>query len=397
MTMNYVANLRIPTERAHGLQIFKMSEAFAHTLSLSLKRKETSFCLIYPFRFQDKTLKDSKDPFLYYHLQHRFPLRRLCSFDLQLLLEPWVSASLRQKLFMLQAASFAFFATLYCLFSRETICFTRDVYFAIFFSFFKTLFKKKLFYEEHVIPQKHPQLYLSMLHKADGIITLTHLMKKELQTAGIPPSQILVASDAASPFPPSPPYPPEFEAYRQHIKIVYTGQLMEWKGVYTLAEAMKNLPAPYVCLFLGGVPLQQEKLQEFIQTQHLENCKVLGHFPYTRIPEFLASADLLVLPNTGKETISTTYTSPLKLFEYLSAQKPIVASAIPSLQEILEHGRNAWLVHPDDPQALAEGIRHLIESPELAQKLACQAKQESTQYTWENRAQQILEFIDAHT
>lgn len=382
--MNYIANIRVPTERAHGLQTFKMCEAFAQV--------GQSLIFVYPTRFQSKLLR-TQNPFDYYQVQKNFQLRRVFSFDLQLLLEPYVSAKIRQRLFQIQAITFAFFATLYCLKSREKICFTRDVHFAIFFSFFHKRFRKKLIFEEHTIPGKHARLYQKMLQRVDGICTLTSLMKQEMQAYGIPSEKILVVSDASSPFPINISFPEEIHPFQERFKIVYTGHLMAWKGVHTLARATKFLPESYVCLFVGGLEKDQESFNAFLAEEKLHACHLLGHFPYGRISEFLASADILVLPNTAKEAISAKYTSPLKLFEYLSAGKPIVASDLPSLREILHHDENAWLVAPDDPEALAKGILSLSQDNTRAKRLAQQAKQDSAQYTWENRARRIVEFF----
>ena len=71
-------------------------------------------------------------------------------------------------------------------------------------------------------------------------------------------------------------------------------------------------------------------------------------------PARIADADVLVLPNTATE-VSARYTSPLKLFEYLAAGRPIVASRLPALAEVLEDDVNALLVAPGDPAALADG------------------------------------------
>ena len=61
---------------------------------------------------------------------------------------------------------------------------------------------------------------------------------------------------------------------------------------------------------------------------------------------------MLVLPNTAS-AISERYTSPLKLFEYLTLGRPIVASDLPAIREVLTDGRTALLVPPGDPPALA--------------------------------------------
>ena len=114
------------------------------------------------------------------------------------------------------------------------------------------------------------------------------------------------------------------------------------------------------------------------------------------MPLYQAAADVLVLPNTAQAAISREHTSPLKLFEYMAAGRPIVASDLPSLREVLRHGDNAWLMQPDDPAALAQGIQHLLAEPALAARLAAQAQEEVQAYTWEQRAANILRFVGAH-
>jgi glycosyltransferase involved in cell wall biosynthesis len=87
------------------------------------------------------------------------------------------------------------------------------------------------------------------------------------------------------------------------------------------------------------------------------------------------------------------YTSPLKLFEYMAAGVPVVASDLPALREVLRDGENAVLVAPDDPGALAQGIRRVLEDKPLADRLAAQARRDAQAHTWTARAQAILEFI----
>ena len=95
-----------------------------------------------------------------------------------------------------------------------------------------------------------------------------------------------------------------------------------------------------------------------------------------------------MLPNTATE-VSARYTSPLKLFEYLAAGRPIVASRLPALAEVLEDGINALLVAPGDPAALADAIRRLIADPALALRLAARAFADAEQYSWARRAERL--------
>jgi glycosyltransferase involved in cell wall biosynthesis len=78
----------------------------------------------------------------------------------------------------------------------------------------------------------------------------------------------------------------------------------------------------------------------------------------------------------------------------MTSGKPIVASDLSSLREVLSE-KNAFLVKPDDPEALAGGIRYALSHPDEATKRAAEAGRDVRRYTWENRAKQILEFIRA--
>ena len=107
---------------------------------------------------------------------------------------------------------------------------------------------------------------------------------------------------------------------------------------------------------------------------------------------YLAAADVLVLPNTARTRMSERYTSPLKLFDYMAAHRPIVASDLPSLRDILTH-ENAILVGPDDASALRDGIRKILDDKAFGVQLAERAFEDVHRYTWQKRAAKILHFL----
>ena len=90
--------------------------------------------------------------------------------------------------------------------------------------------------------------------------------------------------------------------------------------------------------------------------------------------------------------VTTDWMSPLKMFEYMAAARPIVASDLPALREVLRDRENAVLVEPDNAAALADGLRCLLGDASLAHRLATQARRDVEAYTWENRARIILDF-----
>jgi glycosyltransferase involved in cell wall biosynthesis len=144
-------------------------------------------------------------------------------------------------------------------------------------------------------------------------------------------------------------------------------------------------------VIIGGLPGEPdlERLRARADAAGVTNrVTFTGLVEPARVPGLLAGADALVLPNPAS-AISTAFTSPLKLFEYMAAGRAIVASDLPAIREVLEDGVNALLVTPGDAEALAAGIRRLMDDPALAMRLAGAAFATVHQYTWARRAERL--------
>jgi glycosyltransferase involved in cell wall biosynthesis len=118
-----------------------------------------------------------------------------------------------------------------------------------------------------------------------------------------------------------------------------------------------------------------------------------GWLPPASVAAELARAHALILPNT-RTHISERYTSPLKLFEYLAAGRPIIASDLAALREVLREDDNALLVEPGSPSAMAAALRRVIGDQTLASGLARRAFDEAAYYGWATRAQRIDVVLD---
>ena len=118
--------------------------------------------------------------------------------------------------------------------------------------------------------------------------------------------------------------------------------------------------------------------------------RFVDRVPNRDVPLWLNALDVAVMPFPETEHYKYSM-SPLKLFEYMAAGVPIVASDLPSIREILQHDRNAWLVPPENPESLGQAILAMLRNPARAARIAKTAKEEVRQYTWRKRAQGILE------
>jgi glycosyltransferase involved in cell wall biosynthesis len=174
--------------------------------------------------------------------------------------------------------------------------------------------------------------------------------------------------------------------------VVYPGGLLAWKGADVLVEAARELPDVYFVV-AGGMDRDVARLRS--RAGGLANVRIDGFQPPARVPLYLAAADLGAVPNRSKPAISSRFTSPLKVFEAMGAGLPLVASDLPSLRELLENERDAVLVTPDDPGALARAIARLAGDATLRERLAANLRGRAARHTWDARAERILDWMEA--
>lgn len=183
------------------------------------------------------------------------------------------------------------------------------------------------------------------------------------------------------------------------VRAVYCGSFHRGKGVETLLAAAELVPEVAFDV-IGGQPAQIESMQ----SRAPANVSFLGALPFEESQRLLPNYDIALAPygsvvhgvRTPQHESLAAWMSPLKLFEYMGAGLPIVTSNLPVLQEILCNGETALMVSPDDPAAHAEAIRTLAADGALRMRFAHAAQQSLRNFTWENRAARILEFLDAH-
>ena len=377
MKLIYIANARIPTEKAHGIQIMQMCEAFAKHNPNATNKVEVE--LVLPKRFNDI----KKDPFKYYGVERNFEIKKLPCLDF-ISLDKYIG----HLGLWIESISFNFFVFFYLIFKKADIIYTRDRFLTPFI-----LVRKNIVFELHTFP-KNFFLHSPFIKKIKKIIVITNQLKNLLIKKKILPNKILVVPDGID-IEKFDVRCSMFEARKKlnlplDKKIVlYMGHLYEWKGAQTLAEAFRYLLKDIEIYFVGGTAEDKKKFK--IRNLKLE-INVISHRPHAEIPYWLKAADVLVLPNTAKKEISKYWTSPLKLFEYMASKRPIVASNLPSTREILNE-KNAVLVKPDSPEELSRGIKKILQNPEFYTKISNQAFQDVKQYTWEKRSKRILSFV----
>lgn len=159
--------------------------------------------------------------------------------------------------------------------------------------------------------------------------------------------------------------------FSRHLPIVYTGTFEKYQGLDLLIESIplvkQACPQAYFIL-VGGRPNQVENLQSIIKENQLEEdvCFV-GTVPPEAAMSYLSLAKVLVSPRIEGTSV------PLKIYSYIHAGKPIVATRLSAHTQVLDNS-TAFLVEPTK-EALAEGMICLLNNPELGRRLGHKAQQ----------------------
>jgi glycosyltransferase involved in cell wall biosynthesis len=226
--------------------------------------------------------------------------------------------------------------------------------------------------------------------KAKGLVTITRALQKALadRHGKIAPSGVV--PDGAR----LPPELPPFAEVHSPPRVYYIGQLYPWKGVDLLVEAIRELNDAELVI-VGGLPPEPDldRLKRLAASLSLgDRVRFRGFVPPRELPAERANADLFVIPLL-ESTTARLFTSPLKLFEAMASGRPIIASDLPSIREILTHEENGLVVPPGDARALAAAIKRLLSDRELSRRLAARAFEDVKAYSWDRRAQAIEELL----
>lgn len=173
--------------------------------------------------------------------------------------------------------------------------------------------------------------------------------------------------------------------------VMYTGHLYPSKGVETLVRAAADVDAQ--CYVVGGYDADRRRLKRELSVPL--NVTFTGFVPPAQIPLYQLAADVLVA-TVAEDTGEYEFFSPLKVFEYMAAGKPLVLSRKPAYEEVLSHGRNGLFVSPGSTEELARTVNRLLSCPGVRLQLGQQARRDVARYSWCNRARRILSRIGSN-
>jgi glycosyltransferase involved in cell wall biosynthesis len=178
----------------------------------------------------------------------------------------------------------------------------------------------------------------------------------------------------------------------------YTGHLYAGRGIGLILELARRNPDLRFVL-AGGNPAAVEDWRMRAEQYGLSNVALLGFVPNERLPLVQAACEVLLMPyerhiavSGGGDTSETA--SPMKVFEYMAAGRPVLSSDLPIVRELLNE-ETAVLLPPEDSESWNSALRRLRDDPGRRAGLAARASRAVEAHTWTARARRALEGLEA--
>ena len=171
--------------------------------------------------------------------------------------------------------------------------------------------------------------------------------------------------------------------------VVYVGELSEWHGADLLIDIAEKVEG--VKFLMVGKNL--ELLREEVEKKNVVGKFVFtGFVKYEKVPEYIFAADIAVAPYRKTDGMKVFYFSPIKIFEYMACAKPVVASDVEVVKDIINENRCGLLAKQGDAEDFAEKIKMLLEDEALRKRFGDNGRKAAIgKYTWERVAEEIYD------
>jgi len=366
MKICYLANTAIPSSNASAIQIVKTCESFS-------KLKHNVLLI--------STRVSNENIFNFYDIKSKFNIIRLKRFT---------KFPLGLKYYL-----FSIFSIYESLKFKPEIYVTRN----FFTCFLLILLKKKTILELHHDLSDESRIVRFLVKKLNflnsnyiiKLIAITNYAKKNyVYKYLVKENKIAVlpsGSSISKNF--------RFNKNRKNFNIGYFGSLYESRGIKMLIKLAKlDFKNNY---FLYGKKTQINNLN---MVRNIKNLVIKDYIPYKKIPKALSNMDILLMPYVSKITAAgnygdiTNFTSPLKLFDYLSVGRVILCSNYPVLHEVLKENKNAiFIKNFNNIFAWKREIEKLLFQKEKVFLISKNNFKLSKNFDHKKRAKKIIELI----
>ena len=228
---------------------------------------------------------------------------------------------------------------------------------------------------------------------ASMVLPVTGALAAYIKRAGVPAQQITITPNGVDTEKFRPRNTSEARArlgLGQSLVLGFIGHIREWHGLDVMIDLLDRPTLAHAHLLIVGDGPARPSLEKRAR-QHGMSKRVhfTGTMPRESLPELTSCIDIALQPNV------TPYASPLKLFEYMAAERAIVAPASPNIREILEDGVDSLLFVPGSAEAMAAAIERLAGDAALREKFGKAAAQKivGRNLTWLGNAERAVSIV----
>src|SRR5438105_7478899 len=234
--------------------------------------------------------------------------------------------------------------------------------------------------------------------KAHLLIAVSESLRSQLQRAGVQPELIQVLPNAVN----TGLFHKDLEGsmVRERFDLVgrfvigFVGTFKRWHGVDLLLAAFQDLhridPSTHL-LLVGDGPLRPQFEEEVRNAGLTPAVTFAGGVAHEDVPQHLAAMGVAIAPYPALDNF---YYSPLKLFEYMAAGRPVVASRVGQVAEVVVDGVTGLLFEPSDRASLVSCIRRFQDNPALRNELGRNANAACSARTWGQNAAQVVARVE---
>ncbi len=233
------------------------------------------------------------------------------------------------------------------------------------------------------------------LRAADLVFVVSDAERRNLIKAGVAEAKIIVNPNGVDPS----EFRPQCggQAIRERLGIAdrivvgFIGTFGPWHGAPALAAAAAQVSPSARCHFLFIGDGDERPQTEALIAAHQVSATFIGRIAHPEAPAYLDACDILASPHVPSPDGSEFFGSPTKLFEYLAMARPIVASRLGQIADVIHDEENGLLVAPGHAEEWARAFERLASDAELRNRLGVAARQTAmAKYTWQHNAARVF-------
>lgn len=382
MRIAYCAHVRLPSERAHGHQIAQVCDAMVqlgHDVTLFAPTRQSAI---------------KEDYHTYYDADKAVQVKYLPSFDQHTLpigkgfIGLWFANISLRRAFR-KAISEGEFDLIY----------TRSA--ALISALIDS--DSSVIFELHQLPRRNRKKFVRDCNGCKLVVCLTSIMREELLQWGVDESRLVVAGDAVD-LQRFKNLPSVHEARQllgiltNRIVVGYIGRLKTLgmdKGVSDILHSLADLKndSQFFGLIVGGPEDDKKEYEVLAQSLGLTEQDVFftGSVPASMVPTALAACDVLAMPFPDKPHYRK-HMSPLKMFEYMAANRIILTSDLPTVRDVLSE-ETAVFCEPDNINSLTHALCFIVANPKDVEDRVNAANALVQDHSWQKRMDRILKVV----